>query len=609
MKYLILVLLALLLTGCQTEAPETTTPPPSQIITEPATEPVSQPIPVDTHRALSSFDIGLCDLRGIYPMGTDMLLVSGKEDTLLTVLSSGQAIIRTQKTIPGLPDPGSGSMQICENGIAYYDSTQNAIVYLNTDLLETHQIPLRIAVEGNILISPDLTTLYYCSEDAIHALNLSTGIPRMVRRHNVSTQELLELHLDGEILTCQATYTDGFSECLFISTATGEAVYPEQELTQLYTGKSTYFASFRDGSVDLWLTGVPGKEPWMLNISQSACIFPLYASDALIVSETHGAQTELSYLDIVSGRRIGAITPEHCENLSFISGNDGIVWFLATDTKAGKELLYRWSPAWSRVWNPRSYYRTYFTEESPDWDGLLRIAYRANKLGQTYGLRILIGEEALDNQPEDHTAQMEYRIAAYERDLAALEAALSNFPAGFFKEAALGTRNRCLTVNLVRQIRSEGSNELLPGKQFWLNESAYITLAMGPELEQSFYHQLCHIIDNRVMGTTSVYDNWAKLNPPGITYSGSLQRVPADANETWFTGEARAFIDPYSASFPREDRATILEYAMMPGNSEMFASETMQRKLATLCDGIRQAFDLDDTTTYLWEQYLITPEK
>ena len=48
---------------------------------------------------------------------------------------------------------------------------------------------------------------------------------------------------------------------------------------------------------------------------------------------------------------------------------------------------------------------------------------------------------------------------------------------------------------------------------------------------------------------------------------------------------------------------------MTPGNSEVFASETMQKKLATLCKGIRQAFDLDDSATYLWEQYLITESK
>ena len=142
-----------------------------------------------------------------------------------------------------------------------------------------------------------------------------------------------------------------------------------------------------------------------------------------------------------------------------------------------------------------------------------------------------------------------------------------------------------------------------------MNESAYITLVMGPDLEQSFYHQLSHIIDTRVMGASSVYDNWASLNPDGIRYANSYQLPSVETEAAWFSGDSRVFVDPYSISFPREDRARILEYAMMPGNEDVFASETMQKKLATLCQGIRQAFELEEDVVYRWEQYLITESK
>ena len=227
-------------------------------------------------------------------------------------------------------------------------------------------------------------------------------------------------------------------------------------------------------------------------------------------------------------------------------------------------------------------------------------------MGNRYGINILTGKDAVEKAPDGHTFEMEYRIAAYERDLAVLEAALANFPDNFFQNAAFGTKNRKLTVNLVRDLHADGSQETLPGKQYWLNESAYITLVMGPELEQSFYHQLSHIIDTRVMGTTSIYDNWASLNPEGIRYANSYQLAAFETDNAWFHGDSRVFVDPYSMSFPREDRARILEYAMMPGNEEIFASETMQRKLATLGQGIRLAFDLAKDQVCLWEQYLIT---
>lgn len=610
MKHLILVLLALLLTGCTSEATDLSDPfTQSPMSTAgPASVPVIQPSEIHYSRALSAYDTGIYDCRGIYPMGADMLLLSGNDETMLTVLSDS-AVIRTQKALPCQADPANGTMQVNEHGIAYYDGLHNAVVYLNTDLLEIQRIALPSNIGNHILLSPDWTTAYYCSQNGIHALDLHTSIPRLIRRHTVTDQKLTGLYLDGALLACQVTYEDGHSECLYLSTQTGEACYPEQSLQRLYTGNGTYLASFRDGSVDLWLTGKPEGKPWMIHVSQTAEVVPLYRSDALAVLETADNQTELSYLDLPTGRRVGALTLDSHTEVSFLSGDDGTVWFLAKSSDNGKQLLYRWLPVWSKVWSPRSYYRTYYTADTPDTDGLLRQAYHASILGNTYGINILTGRNAMQFPPAGYTVETEYRIAAYERDLKVLEKALSNFPPEFFRDAASGTKNQHLTVNLVRDLRAEGSQASLPGKQYWLNESAYITLVMGPELEQSFYHQLCHIIDTRVMGTTSVYDDWASLNPNGVIYTNSHQLSPPEADEAWFSGDTRVFVDRYAMSFPREDRARILEYAMMPGNEAVFASETMQRKLATLCLGIRQAFALDDSATYLWEQYLITESK
>ncbi len=613
MKHLFVLLLALLLTGCTAEVPDPETvpvqPPPVTDSTVSTPNSVRQPTKLRSHRALSIYDTGITDCRGIYPMGKDMVLLSGTGETLLTVLSNGNAHIATQKRLPCAASPEDGSMQINENGIAYYDCIQNAVICLNTDLLETQQIPLPDYVRGSVLLSPNWNTLYYCSAQAIHALDLQTCTPRMVRGQSVVSQVLTGLHLNGQVLTCQVSYEDGYSERLYLSTQTGESYYADRELDRLYTNDSTYLTAFRDGSVNLWLTGKPGTALWMLNISQSAEVIPLYSADALIVLEHTDNQTELNYLDITTGRRTAAITLGLPGEIRHMAGNNGIVWFLAPGLDSDALLLYRWVPAWSRVWSPSSYYKTYYTAESPNTRELTRLAYRANVLGEQYGINIRIGKDALLDPPKDSTFEMEYRIAAYARDLAALEEALANFPEDFFQKAAAGTRNRKLTVSLVRSIHDGSSRETLPGKQYWMDGSAYITLVMGDDMVPSFYHQLCHIIDNRVMGTSSVYDDWASLNPYGAGYANSYDLTRITAKDDWFTGESRAFTDPYAMTYPREDRARIMEYAMMPGNSEVFASKTMQMKLATLCAGIRQAFGLDDSAAFLWEQYLVTETK
>ena len=60
-------------------------------------------------------------------------------------------------------------------------------------------------------------------------------------------------------------------------------------------------------------------------------------------------------------------------------------------------------------------------------------------------------------------------------------------------------------------------------------------------------------------------------------------------------------------SYPKEDRARILEYAMTPGHSEYFRSPQMQAKLSQLCQGIREAYGLKkQKEAFLWEQYLLS---
>ena len=58
-------------------------------------------------------------------------------------------------------------------------------------------------------------------------------------------------------------------------------------------------------------------------------------------------------------------------------------------------------------------------------------------------------------------------------------------------------------------------------------------------------------------------------------------------------------------SFPKEDRARIMEYAMLPDMAHLFRAPIMQKKLAALCAGIREAYGLKKSEeTFLWEQYL-----
>ena len=137
------------------------------------------------------------------------------------------------------------------------------------------------------------------------------------------------------------------------------------------------------------------------------------------------------------------------------------------------------------------------------------------------------------------------------------------------------------------------------GVHFWNDGSGYLAVVADDSLEQNLYHELFHAIDSYVMAESILYDNWPDLNPPD--YINNQFRE----DYQYLEEENRAFIDMYSMSYPKEDRARIFEYAMMEGNESYFQSAIMQAKLKILCKGIREAFKLKKyTQPLIWEQYL-----
>ena len=130
-------------------------------------------------------------------------------------------------------------------------------------------------------------------------------------------------------------------------------------------------------------------------------------------------------------------------------------------------------------------------------------------------------------------------------------------------------------------------------------------ITMDEELEQSFFHAMMQVIETRVLSVCTAYYDWDKLNPPDFQYDNDYITNLKRDEPLLISGDSRVFIDYFSMSFSREDRARIFSYACLPGNAGVFAPEIMRQKLEVLCDGIRQAFALPEGA-YLWEQYLQT---
>ena len=164
-----------------------------------------------------------------------------------------------------------------------------------------------------------------------------------------------------------------------------------------------------------------------------------------------------------------------------------------------------------------------------------------------------------------------------------------------------------LKIALVKEIKGQEQTEGLSsakGLQFRDREMG-CCLILAKDQEHTLHHELCHVIEDFVVLRTPLWDQWDSLNPEGFSYDLDFERNQRRDGTSCLQDRDRAFVDTYSMSFPREDRARIMEYAMTSGNEELFSSLIMQKKLNLLSQGIREAFGLHNSDRILlWEQYL-----
>ncbi len=218
----------------------------------------------------------------------------------------------------------------------------------------------------------------------------------------------------------------------------------------------------------------------------------------------------------------------------------------------------------------------------------------ADALADRYGITILIGEEAA---APIHGLKAETLEPVLTQAMASLAQALGHFPEDILRKTAAHFSD--LTLCLVRSIENGGEGScLLEGK-------VYVAIPVGPDLGQRLYHGLFHLMETHIFSESTAFDRWDQLNPAGFQYDYDFAANTVRNSGVYLFGEHRAFVDTYAMSYPREDRARILEYAMLPEKESMFLPPVMQSKLRAVCAGIREAYDLEDREeAFLWEQYL-----
>lgn len=611
-RALCLLLTCLLLGGCAAQSATEITAPAATVQTLPAeTEPMRLYVPEHPLEQCAPGALRIFPLRrqahGVRAMGSNLIALCGGETTTLTLLTGEDLVVRTEARLSFRLDEDDPSLRIGKDALSYYDPVRRETVILSDTLKDVGRIAAPEGLVGTPLLSSDRSTLYYCTPTAIRAWNLETGIRRCVKELSYESQVLTGLHQEDTILQCRIV-KDGEERTLFLAADTGRLLKEVSGDAALKTQGNSYFAAIPEGPVRLQLFGQTDGEAQLLTPEDIYADCYCLENQRRVIAVSKQKETVLNCYELGTGLRSAELKiGEDYEFVSIAACEADAVYLLLTD-RDGKGLLCRWDffAEASRTGDGRSYVGQRYTADAPDSAALAGCQAEAVRLGEKYGIQVLVWEDPLTAAPWDYEFQPEYLAPVLRRELSELDRRLSWYPPEII--AGIKEHFSDLTICLVRSIQGSpesGSLEKATGVQFCHGSRACITIAVGQYGERALYHELYHIMETRLLTGSAAFDRWDALNPAGFSYDLDYTANKNRRSDQFLQPDRRSFIDTYSMSFPKEDRARIMECAMCDGSEELFRSPVMQAKLSCLCQAIREAYGLKKSTeVFRWEQYL-----
>ena len=196
-----------------------------------------------------------------------------------------------------------------------------------------------------------------------------------------------------------------------------------------------------------------------------------------------------------------------------------------------------------------------------------------------------------------------------------LEKALSQYPEGFFRQLCYGAVET-VRIELVDAltVKEDAQNQPDAAIGFAQNMGSYYLVVLdGYQLrEATIFHELSHLIDKRLewdalIREDALYSNeaWIALQPPGFQYGYSYSDYAIDPETVQAYVDSGDFITDYSMTNPTEERAVLMETAMVDGTWAFEPGTGRRAKMQYYADCIRDCFNTDGwPETTLWEQVL-----
>ncbi len=601
------LVLMLLLGGCKENAGDNTTAPPTTVpVTEPGLYEAEHPLAQQTNGAVRVYPLELTGSGSAAFMGKDLLIFSQDEtSTTITRLSGSTCAVKQTVQLEKLLSLDDSSVRLTDQKFAYYDADTNELVIYDSTLSQNERLALPQDMQGAPTLSHDLTAIYYVAGEELRQYDLSSDISRLIRQQQGWTQRIDDVICNGKVLYCytEEPNAEGYYE--FISAETGQTLAADKRMEYtLYSGQRHYALQRWENLVTEVVFGETGAPAKDMVVDRPDSLLPVLSMGAVTVKQTE-TDIVLSYYALATGKRASEITLQEVSAPYAVTADPSgeAVWFLCRDEKEN-ELLCRWDITASDPGDETVYAAVHATLETPDAQAMAACRAQADAMQEAYGVKIFFGTDFAG--PADHTLVYEYQARPIEKGLALLEEALKTYPEGFLQSIAAVSDSGYIHIGLVRGIsNAEGA---LNGLQYWFDGNAHIALVIDSDLAKTLPYEVCHVTDAFVNSKYGMYDTWNDLNPLGFAYYNNYTDYLNHQDMTLVEGESKAFIDLYSLSYAREDRASIFAHAMLADNQGQFASAAMQAKLNYMCRAIRQALSWEEDSRVMpWEQYLAHP--
>ena len=585
-----LLILLLLLTGCSEPAEQQgPTEPVAPTEQQKGLYDPASTIEKATFGAVRAYPLAQTKYFTVKAMGNRLLLLA--EDGAMEVLQGDTCVPAARlNTNADLRSGFDSDVQ----GAAYYLPEVRQVVLVNPQLQETGRVTLPEQMQGTPCISLIRNEIYYGVSGEVRAMNIQTGVSRLVRRHSYADQRLEGLYFEGELLQIRFLEADGTAGVTeYISTQTGRTMYDGQmQLDMLFTWQDGYVLTRMDGTVKQTIFGRRTEEARALYPAEESVTTALPLGG--VIGYTPGSNPTFRYYNLETGKCTAQVTLYDADVPADILCTQDSVWILTTEGE--QQILYRWQLDTQPVEDDTLYTGRLITAEAPDAEGLENCRLRAQEITDTYGISIRLWQDMLHSDLADGvSAVAEHQVPALEEMLDGIEDALTQFPEGFLQQTLEAGR---IYIYLARSV---STGEMTA--QYWQDGDCHIVIANRGSAYEGFCQGVAYAIDSHVLGNSRKFDDWNDLNPEGFFYSYSYGKRP-DA-ETYLGGEYSAFLTERALAYPHDDRSSIFRAAMTPENAQVFDSEVMQAKLLQLCKGIREAYRLEKSVeVYPWEQYL-----